>query len=75
MESLGTSSSWDSIQKSIDITYSKHDNDETNETIKPKKLEDDESSWLDTSDGSDDEVEQEEENEDEEEEKVKKLNL
>lgn len=78
MESLGTSSSWDSIQKSIDITYSKHDNDETNETIKPKKLEDDESSWLDTSDGSDDEVEQEEENEDEEEEKseeIKPLNI
>ncbi|RCK55291.1 hypothetical protein Cantr_03811 [Candida viswanathii] len=66
MESLGSTSSWDSLQKSIDITYPRHDDDEkvTKKAIKPpRKLEDDDSSWLDTSGSSDDEAENEEDNE------------
>ncbi|RCK67704.1 hypothetical protein Cantr_03273 [Candida viswanathii] len=66
-ESLGSTSSWDSLQKSIDISYSRHDDDDekaTKKTIKPpRKLEDDDSSWLDTSGSSDDEAEDEEDKE------------
>ena len=58
MDSLESTNSWDSIQKSIDITYSQYEDGSKENIRAPKKLADDDSSWLDTSDSSEDEEEQ-----------------
>ncbi|KAL6452462.1 hypothetical protein SBY92_001720 [Candida maltosa Xu316] len=71
-----STSSWDSLQKSIDITYSSkyEDNDKTKEPPKVSQILGDDSSWLDTS-GTSDEEEEADEDETELIEETKPLNI